>query len=353
MHLSGCVELRSGARKAAISGFERAHSVEPTDPTYARSLAVALLEDGQAGRASTIFRGLARLQPSPEAYVALGHALRAAGDKTGASGAYQSALKLHTNFNSAHQGLSKLLHPGPGYVELLRAVHRHIDPGLYVEVGVETGQTLCLAGEQTAAFGIDPAPCLTHTLGHNTRVISTTSDAFFDSGQAERCLEGRRIDLAFIDGLHVFEQALRDFIHIEQYSSPDAVVMVHDCSPIDARTSMRERETTFWSGDVWKLIPCLREYRPDLNIVTMAAAPTGLAVITNLDSASTCLRDGYHALLSRYVPLGFEDIEPQRKIALNLVESDSVWLCEWLDGQRASRSVSGVVGAQTEHIESA
>src|SRR5258706_5348979 len=51
-------------------------------------------------------------------------------------------------------------------------------------------------------------------------------------------------------------------------------------------TAARERVDAFWSGDVWKLVPCLKKYRPDLSIHTIASAPTGLPVIRNLDPAS-------------------------------------------------------------------
>ena len=60
------------------------------------------------------------------------------------------------------------------------------------------------------------------------------SDAFFESGRADAELAGRPIDLAFVDGLHVFEQALRDLAHVERRARRDSVVLLHDCLPLDA-----------------------------------------------------------------------------------------------------------------------
>lgn len=96
------------------------------------------------------------------------------------------------------------------------------------------------------------------------------------------------IDLVFIDGLHLFEQVLRDIAAVEARCTAESVILVHDCLPIDAVTSSRERTTVVWSGDVWKAIPALRSARPDLRIKTLDVAPTGLGVITGLDPSSPC-----------------------------------------------------------------
>ncbi len=91
------------------------------------------------------------------------------------------------------------------------------------------------------------------------------------------------MDLAFVDGLHHWDQTLRDFAHTERHSHPRGRVLIHDCLPIDSRTSNRERTTVVWSGDVWKVVVWLRRHRPDLRVTTLDVEPTGLAVVTGLD----------------------------------------------------------------------
>ncbi len=50
-----------------------------------------------------------------------------------------------------------------------------------------------------------------------------------------------------------------------------------------ASAQRRAGELRFHTGDVWKVVRCLREYRPDLDVFTIATAPTGLTatIVTN------------------------------------------------------------------------
>ena len=95
------------------------------------------------------------------------------------------------------------------------------------------------------------------------------------------------LDLAFVDGLHLFEVALADLLSIEQLAHSETVVLIHDVLPISARTSTRQRTTAVWSGDVWKMVVLLRRHRPDLMVTTLDVGPTGMAIITGFDPTRT------------------------------------------------------------------
>ena len=109
------------------------------------------------------------------------------------------------------------------------------------------------------------------------RVFHETSDAFFARQTREEALGKHRVDFAFIDGMHWFESALRDFIFTSKLGRAfrDGVVALHDCLPIFPLTASRERRTKFWVGDVWKIVGILREYRPELRVKIVATAPSG------------------------------------------------------------------------------
>ncbi|RFP86707.1 hypothetical protein DZK27_13865 [Rhodobacteraceae bacterium 63075] len=102
--------------------------------------------------------------------------------------------------------------------------------------------------------------------------------------------------------MHLVEFALRDFINVESYAHKDTVVVIDDVAPGDIAWASRERETQAWTGDVYRLIPLLREYRPDLDIEVFDAEISGfdkgVAVISNLDTNSTMLSKQYDAISS-------------------------------------------------------
>jgi hypothetical protein len=112
----------------------------------------------------------------------------------------------------------------------------------------------------------------------NQGVFTMTSDDWF-----ERSWFNPLINLGFIDGLHLFEQALKDFQNMEQRMAPGGVIIVDDVLPYSQAIAEREQPPGDWTGDVWKLYPILRQYRPDLKIALVDTAPTGTMVITNLD----------------------------------------------------------------------
>ena len=197
-------------------------------------------------------------------------------------------------------------HGGTGYLKLLRRLHALKRPKTYLEIGTATGKTLALA--RCASIAIDPGFRLERDVGEPGKpachLFETTSDAFF-AAQNPIALFGRPIDLAFIDGLHLFEFALRDFMNIEPHCRPDSLIVLHDCLPVDEHMARRDRRDRSraadaeypdaWAGDTWKALWILQRYRPDLRIFAFDAPPSGLVVVTRLDpvdAAQAGLRRG-------------------------------------------------------------
>jgi len=170
----------------------------------------------------------------------------------------------------------------PTYLHLLADLHRRLRPARYLEIGVNEGHSLALAGPTTRLVGVDPEPRVDGLDHPDWMVVSTTSEEFFASYDVKGLLGGP-VDLAFVDGLHHFEVALADVLAVERYAHSGTVVLVHDVVPIDAPTSTRERATVVWSGDVWKTVVALRRHRPDLVITMLDVAPTGMALITGFE----------------------------------------------------------------------
>jgi hypothetical protein len=67
-----------------------------------------------------------------------------------------------------------------------------------------------------------------------------------------------------------------------------------------------------WTGDVWKIIPVLQEFRPDLKITMLDCIPTGLVLVTNLAPKNTVLKRKYDDIIARFTELKIEDFGIER-----------------------------------------
>jgi hypothetical protein len=176
------------------------------------------------------------------------------------------------------------------YLAALTHVHASLQPGFYCEVGCRHGHSLSLA--RCPAVGIDPDFTITMSLVAPTRLFRMTSDEFFAQSDVPTVLQ-RPIDLAFIDGMHLVEFALRDFINLERHTNPAGVIAIDDVLPQQMEHLTRERHTDIWTGDIYRLIPILRHYRPDLDVRVYDVELKGLALVSRLDPSSGTLPDHY------------------------------------------------------------
>ncbi len=177
--------------------------------------------------------------------------------------------------------------------EVLAQIHAELAPRSYLEIGVETGASLALA--RCRAVGIDPMPAISVELPPTARVVSLTSDDFFDPAFGQRLKVPP--DLVLIDGMHLFEFALRDFINVERVSSPTALVLIDDVLPANPAQASRVRRTRNWGGDVWKMQRYLQKRRPDLFVQPVNTGPMGLLLVAGLNPADQTLWTEYNAIV--------------------------------------------------------
>lgn len=198
---------------------------------------------------------------------------------------------------------------GRHYHDVLIEVEKRIAPDWYVEIGSRTGTSI--AHRSCSFVAIDPVFQIEADVfnsSHQMHFIQQTSDAFFASGFFEKL--GILADFAFIDGMHQFEFALRDFINLEKVMASDGLVFLHDVCPYDHSMAGREPSADMpgaWTGDVWKTIVILTELRPDLRVEVLNAASTGLACVRTLDPQNTTLTDEYDAIVARYRDVSLAD----------------------------------------------
>ena len=169
--------------------------------------------------------------------------------------------------------------------EFLAALHAALKPKIYLEIGVQYGSSLVLAEAADVAYGIDPEPLLLMTPMNqlpNQRVHTMTSDQFFE----EQYLT-EPIDLAFIDGSHLFEDAMCDFVNVQKRMRPGGAIVFDDVLPYNEAIASRVQPPGDWTGDVWKCYFMLDQmYESGLipsRPILVDTWPTGTMVMLNVE----------------------------------------------------------------------
>lgn len=149
--------------------------------------------------------------------------------------------------------------------EIVRAVLGLYERPSYLEIGVSRGLTFLAvkAARKVAvdpAFRFDPAA---HAADPTASFQAMESDAYF--GEAAR---GETFDVIFLDGLHTFDQTLRDFCNAIAHLRPGGAIVIDDVMPRTYEESIANRvasravrralhpdtNVTAWMGDVYRLV---------------------------------------------------------------------------------------------------
>ena len=155
----------------------------------------------------------------------------------------------------------------------------------YLEIGVFTGFTL----QDVRAphrVGVDPDPRFDVTdLPRGIEFHTLESDAYFAALDP-----AARFDVAFIDGLHTYEQTYRDLINALAHVR-DGVILLDDTVPDDELTAIPDQAESLavraaagitglrWHGDVWKVVVAISRLHPELSYRTITNRGNGQTVV--------------------------------------------------------------------------
>jgi tetratricopeptide (TPR) repeat protein len=334
LHLLGVAEARRGRPGPGLTLVLRALRLDSTVPGIRINLPTVLqLAAGQAREhrdagalveAERLYAAVCRADPGdPDLASAWADTLRDLGRAAAAAAVYRDTLDNYPTHDPSLSGLARARMPGEDCYAVLSRLHAWLKPAAYLEIGVFQGESLGLAAPGTRALGVDPRPMVpTAVLPNGARVLPMTSDAFFASRDVTADLDGRPLDLAFIDGLHTFDQVLVDFMNVERHAHRRTVVVLHDVVPMNAASASRKGRTAFWTGDVWKAVVLLRRHRPDLALFTAAVFPTGLCFVTNLDPSSRVLQRRFADVLDEGHRMRFDELSKDGDEALAVCDND-------------------------------
>lgn len=198
----------------------------------------------------------------------------------------------------------------------------------YLEIGVERGTNFL---QIRAPYKLAVDPHFKIPGGHRDSVgvhyIETTSDDFFEKHSH---LIQNKIDVAFIDGLHTYEQALKDVENALKFLADDGVIVMHDCLPAsEAEACKYERDAkrhpkfkNAWTGDVYKTIIDLKARYGDLEVFVVDQ-DHGVGIVRRKSGVKTL-----KMTREEVSGMTFSDFYPARKTLLSLKEAGE--FVDWL-----------------------
>jgi len=170
----------------------------------------------------------------------------------------------------------------------------------YLEIGCFKDETFNQINIKKK-IGVDPVS------GGNLRM---TSDKFFIENK-------EKFDLIFIDGLHVYEQVIKDIFNSIKILKENGIILVHDCLPRKLWYQTPTRMSDTWNGDVWKAIV---ECRTLENIDTYTClADEGIGVI-KVQKNNNLL----NLNLSNFKNLKYREYYTKRESLMNIISVEKL-----------------------------
>lgn len=227
---------------------------------------------------------------------------------------------------------------------LLPYLARRLKARNYLEIGVKGGKTF-MPVKVRRKVAVDPvfrikkpykrSQIFSYPFNLLNRYYECTSDDFF-AHHAGEVLTTNGLDLAFIDGLHTYEQSYKDIENTLPYLSEDGVMLIHDCSPHSSAAAYPAESIEAvkkinppgfdgrWCGDVWKVIPRLRVEHPDLNVFVIDS-DSGLGLVSKKPIIKNMSQPASPELsIDDISGMSYQDLDDNRVELLNIIDSQVV-----------------------------
>ena len=184
----------------------------------------------------------------------------------------------------------------PSRIDIIKKIIKRENYKSYLEIGCDNDENFSQIN-LIDKVGVDPLK------GGTLRM---TSDEFF--------LENKRnFDIIFLDGLHTYEQTIKDVLNSLKILNKKGVILIHDCLPKKIWNQIVPRMYGHWNGDVWKAIVHARTLE-HADVYT-CKADHGIGMIFNRKNKS-CLKIN----LTNFKDLKFSDYYNNHDAYMNLIE---------------------------------
>lgn len=165
--------------------------------------------------------------------------------------------------------------------QVMRRLVNLYDAPRYLEIGVCQGKTFDKV-PAPRKVAVDPAFRFDHAAmaqAHpEAAYYPVPSDDYFGSYADPK----DEFDVVYLDGLHVYDQTLRDLLNALERLQPRGVIVIDDTRPSTYISAMRDHRESYrervrvgstnkeWMGDVFKVVYFIQAFCPYLRYATIA-----------------------------------------------------------------------------------
>ena len=188
----------------------------------------------------------------------------------------------------------------PSRIEIIQNIINKQNYQNYLEIGCDKNENFSKIKIKNK-IGVDPL---------RGGTIRKTSDEFFNSNT-------EKFDIIFLDGLHTYEQTIKDINNSLKFVKANGVIVIHDCLPKKIWNQIVPRIYGHWNGDVWKAIVHSRTYQ---NADTYTCiADHGLGLIFKRKNKNLL-----EIKIKEFKKLKFSDYYKNHKIFMNPISHEKI-----------------------------
>ncbi|WP_198369862.1 class I SAM-dependent methyltransferase [Roseomonas rosulenta] len=214
----------------------------------------------------------------------------------------------------------------------VNALAARIGARRYLEIGVQRGHTFRTV-EIAERVGVDPRFLFdTEAVADATTTLhAMTSDRFFAEAAGTK-----PFDIVFIDGLHVFEQVVRDLTNTLAWTGWHSAILIDDVMPTDVYSSIPVQRDALrfrreaggrggqWHGDVFKIAFLIHDFFPSLDYRTIVGTDNAQTLAWR---AAGPMRKPIFNSLERISRLTWFDLQAHMPILRGVSEEEAIELC--------------------------
>lgn len=214
----------------------------------------------------------------------------------------------------------------------INALAKRLGARRYLEIGVSTGATFrdVRVAERVAVdprFRFDTAELASET----THLHAMPSDRYF-----AEVADSRPFDIAFIDGLHVFEQVVRDLTNTLARTTARSAILIDDTLPVDVYSAHRQQGAAIrlrreaggkggaWHGDVFKIVFMIHDFFPFLDYRTILGSGNPQTLVWRAEGLA---RKPVFDSLEAISRLTWFDLQDRHAVLQPATEAEAIDLC--------------------------